>query len=120
MKSKLIFPYITDFVILTVAISLIFYSIFFMRSILYTSAYNEREITVITEPLPKELKESIRIGDAIYDNLTKERLGTVDSISIISDEESVRYEISFITSSEPRGDSLRTKDVWFRFYEVKL
>ena len=120
MKSKQLFPYTTDFVIILMILALTLSSFFAVKSILYSRRGSALRITVLTEPLPNDLEGSIRIGDTVYDNLTKKRLGEIDSILLIHSEETVRYEISFISFFEPRGDSLRTKSVWFRFSEVAV
>ena len=118
MKSKQLFPYAVDFVVILIVLTVIFTSFYAARYILYAGRNADRRITVITESLPHNLEGSIRIGDTVYDNLTKKRLGEIDSILLIHSEETVRYEISFMSFFEPRGDSLRTKSVWFRFSEV--
>jgi hypothetical protein len=120
MKSKQLFPYATDFVIILIILALTLSSFFAVKSILYSGRGSALRITVITESLPNDLEGSIKAGDTVYDNLTKKRLGEIDSIYLIRSEETVRYEISFISSFEPRGDSLRTKSVWFRFSEVEV
>lgn len=118
MKSKQLFPYITDLIIVLLILTVIILAFFIAKSILYTEKITDRRITVITETLPKELDGVIKTGDAIYDNLTKKRLGEIDYLLPFYDGCGIAYKISFISKFEPRGDSLRTKSVWFKFSEV--
>ena len=118
MKSKVLFPKIIDFLIALFILASVIFTVRFANNILYEEKSAQRSITLITEPISKEITDKIKPEDPIYDNLTKKLIGNVSYVSETDLGESVVYRISIVSDRKPRGDSLRTKTLWFRYTEV--
>ena len=81
--------------------------------LLYTEKCEEYSLSVTTEPLG-EHASLIKAGDAVYDNITKRKIGSVTDAKILPDG---RVHLLLYVHARPRGGSLRTAAVWFLYSE---
>jgi hypothetical protein len=115
-KSFLSRGVITDFLILTALFFALSYSFFAFYKLLYHGSENPGQITVITEAVPAFYEKSIRTDDAIYDPITKRKIGTVEECQSVADNgDKIRFIIKISAEHMPRGNSLRTKKLWFQY-----
>lgn len=89
--------------------------IFFMKKILYPEESYTGEIKIRTELMPSELETEIYEGQALYDTLTKRKIGTVSNFEVKRDGDKIYFLITAELTAMPRGKSLRTRDLWFYF-----
>jgi hypothetical protein len=106
-----------DFIISLLIVAATVFSVWGAKEILYGKKNEPCRITIVTEPISKEITATVKLGDPIYDNLTKKQIGTVDFVSATDLGEFFIYRISLMSANKPRGNSLRTKTLWFRYTE---
>lgn len=120
VSFKQLLSIFNDFIILMLVFSLIICAIYFAKSILFADFESGGELTIISERVPKSLSQYIFIGDEIFDTLTKRRIGSVESLEILEEGDFVRFVILTHAKYFPRGDSVRTADVWLKCESVRL
>ena len=119
-KSKLLLSIFVDFVILVFLFSVICGSIFIAKLILYPEQKAGGEMNIMTERMPSGFLNSISVGDAVFDTLTKRRVGEVTAIEAVESENEVYFLITLNAAFRPRSKALRTNKLWFYFKEVDV
>ena len=112
-NCKLSLSIVLDFLILVFIFVAAALAIFGSKAILYPTVGEEKAVRVMTEPLADEFSSRLRVGDDVFDPITKKKLGKIESLSPLSDGERVRFILSFPSSDTPRSNCLRTREVWF-------
>ena len=115
MKSKRLLSIFLDFIFMLIIILITLTIIFFMEKILYPEESYTGEIKIRTELMPSELEAEIYEGQALYDTLTKRKIGTVSNFEVKRDGDKIYFLITAELTAMPRGKSLRTRDLWFYF-----
>ena len=103
-----------DFAALTLLFAAISFSVFFARLLLFGEAQKTGDIAIITETVPLYFDEKIKVGDTVYDTLTKRRVGVIKSVSREYSQDGVSFTITADASRRPSSDTLRTRELWFK------
>ena len=114
-KSKYLFSIFVDFLIMTIIAAAISVSSFAAACFLFPDERKSGEIVLKTELMPKALSYEISEGDAIFDTVTKRKIGTVEDAELFEKDDKIYFVISLKADASPKSDSLRTKSVWFKF-----
>lgn len=114
-KSKVILSIFADFLLLSLLIAVVIGSIFVSKLVLYPEPSYEGELTVRTEKMPEEYEASLKVGDFVFDTLTKRRVGKITSVTPFHQGEEVYFLLTLDASFKPRSKSLRTRELWFYF-----
>ena len=117
MKSKL-YGKMCDFLILLSLYLLIGFSVYGVNRLLYTERFTEQELTIVTEALDIAYKDYLSTGDQIFDTLTKRCIGEISELDIIDTGTGIRFKISLTAKFMPRGEALRTANLWFRYTKL--
>jgi hypothetical protein len=116
MKNKDMRGVFSDFIILSALLFAIALACLGARWLLFGKRSSEPTvITVFTEPLGSIYDGALSVGDALYDTRTKELLGYISDIRPENTPDGTVYGLTFEAKHAPRGDSLRTADLWFRY-----
>ena len=116
MKNKDFRGVFADFIILSAVFFAAALVTLGARWLLYgKSSYEPTVITVLTEPLGSSYDGTLSVGDPIYDTLTKELLGYISEMRAEDTPDGTVYELTFEARHTPRGDSLRTAELWFGY-----
>ena len=113
--SKPLLSKFVDFVIFLLIISIVIGSVLFFKMVLYPEPTERGTLTVRTELMPKEFSESISVGDACYDTLTKRRVGKISEFEIKEQGDKIFFLLTLEADFIPRSRALRTKELWFYF-----
>ena len=114
-KSKLLLSIFIDFLFLLLLISICIGAFFALRALFSVDKKVSGEIKIRSELMPREHSLDISVGDAVYDPLTKRRVGSVSDIEIRECGDNVYFLLTLDASIMPRGSSLRTEELWFYF-----
>ena len=116
MKKQILRGIVRDFILLALLFFTVSFFIAAAKNLLYRSTSSSPvRISVITEELDTIYNGRLKIGDAIYDTLTKVQLGMIEEISVMPCANGTRYVLVFTSKCEPRGNALRTSDLWFTY-----
>ncbi len=85
------------------------------KCILFTSFESGGQMFIITEEVDKSMIDGISENDAIFDTVTKRKIGTVQMLKILEEKDKIRFLISTDAKYFPRSKSLRTKNLWFEY-----
>ncbi len=114
-KSKYLFSIFIDFLIMTIIAAAISICIFAAAYFLFPNSRKNENLVLKTELMPKSLAYSISEGDAVFDTITKRKIGNVEKLERFEKDDEIYFIISLKTNAPPKSDALRTKDVWFKF-----
>ncbi|MBR2650389.1 MAG: hypothetical protein IKD45_01895 [Clostridia bacterium] len=109
---------VLDFAITVSLIAFLLLAVWLGGKLLYPEATAEKYTVIETERMPICHSGSIACGEAVYDTVTKRRIGTVTDIREYIDGDRMYYRLTVRTSASPRSNALRTRDVWFYFKEA--
>lgn len=118
MKKKdsfLLRGIIADFLILTALFFALSYSVFAGFKLLYRDIGEGGQITVITEAVPSFYETCLHKDDAVYDPITKRKIGVIDELRLLTEGDKIRFLIKISANHMPRADSMRTKNFWFKY-----
>ena len=115
LKSKVILSIFVDFVIMVVIALVVFGSIFVVKNVLYPEKSAVSDIKIQTERMPKKFKDSLAIGDTVFDTLTKRRVGQIKDIYLFESESDVYFVLTLDAAFYPLSKALRTEKLWFYF-----
>ena len=117
-NSKQMFSIFLDFILLIFIFGTFLTSFYFGRKILFYTFSDGGELIFLTESMPGEFEKLLLEGDAIYDTITKKKIGIVLSRVALLEGDSVRFVITTNADYIPKSSSLRTAKLWFT-YEIK-
>lgn len=114
--SKRLLSNLIDFVFAITLISLLIGTLLFVKTLLYPETSDGGELTLRTELMPSEHREDLRVGDTVFDTLTKRRVGEITDLQVIEAQDNKIYFLLTLDAEfSPRGKSLRTVELWFYF-----
>ena len=112
---KFKFTILLDFMILSAMLAAVCSGIFIIKNILFDSPSSNESIRILTEDIPSEYATLAKAGAPLYDPITKRCIGSISEVYPIYNGNRVKFIIEAEVSAMPRGDSLRTRELWFRF-----
>ena len=89
----------------------------FMKAALYGSQQGGGDISLVTERMSYAHSGKLRVGDTVYDTVTKRRIGETTFVNEIKDGEKIYFELDVRADRYPRSAALRTERLWFYFKE---
>lgn len=104
-----------DFLIITLLLLCAAYLVYGANRLLYSDTEKLGKITVISEPVSDYYEGSLQISDSVYDPITKRKIGEITELEIISENGKIRFLIGLDSLRTPRGNSMRTKRLWFKY-----
>lgn len=113
-------PVITDFFLILLMFVLLFSLIFCVRFLLNYNGTARGRMTLRTELMDKSHDNKLRIGDTLYDSVTKAKIGMINELYCFESGELIYYVISVDAVQSPRSQALRTKTLWFEYEEIEL
>ena len=115
VKSKVLLSIFVDFLFIVSFLSIVIGAFFISKAILYPSGNGAVELKIQTEEVSREYIGDIRLGDSVYDTLTKREVGKVTEIEIKDRGDSIYFILTLDASFTPRSKALRTENLWFYF-----
>ena len=104
-----------DFFIILLLYLSVSLSIFFASVLLYGRPQTEAHLSVITEELDTIYRDYVRLGDSVYDTLTKRCLGEISDLEVIDTGSGIRFKFSSEVRCMPKGKALRTPTLRFDY-----
>jgi len=121
MKKRNINGQLIDVTIIAVALATVLLAVTIFGALLYKNEDLSGEMTAVSEPLDKKYYGSISVGDAMFDNVSKRCIGTVNTIDVEWCEKAeFRYILTLSIKSAPRGTAMRNASVWFEYTGISL
>ena len=118
-KRQQLFSIFIDFALLMLAFSLVIGAIFFLKFLLFSSFGGGGGIYIMTEALGEDMIDNVRVGDKIYDTVTKMQLGAVLTRSVVEYEGEYRLLLYLDAEYFPKSKHLRTPNLWFEYSIVE-
>ncbi len=109
-----------DFLFLSALFSIIVLSIFIFKNMLYPEGKSDKTIVVKTEKMPAEFEDTLKKNEAVYDTLTKRKVGEIREIKSEHDGGKISFIITIDAKFTPRSESLRTGTLWFKYYTERV
>ena len=107
-----------DFSITVLLLILLCGSFWLSERLLYPDNTEEHYTVIETEKMPLCHSGSIKCGQALFDTVTKRKVGTVTKVYEYIEKNRVYYRITLIGSVRPRSMAMRTQDIWFYFTDI--
>lgn len=117
MKTKRALDIFKDAYILLILFIVILLGFMAFRALLYPDTGGTRTLTLRVYDIPRDFRDSLSVGDVVFDSITKRRLGEISELEVLDDGGRVEFIIRVEASALPRG-ALRTKKLWFRWEEL--
>ena len=107
-----------DFFAVAVLYLSVSFSVFGINKLLYTERDTKEPVTLTTQIMDRDFRELLHVGDALYDTLTKRRVGYIEELSVFDTDEGIYFKISFTSEHPLKGDAIRSSSLWFRYTRV--
>lgn len=108
-----------DVAIIAIAIAAALLAVTLFGAMLYKNEDISGEMTAVSELLDKKYYGSVTIGDAMFDNVSKRCIGTVNRLTEEwYDGGNFRYILTLGIKSAPRGGAMRNASVWFEYTDI--
>ena len=119
-KSNLLLSIFVDFAFIVIAISLICGALFVAKTVLYPQKSFSGDLRIRTEYMALEYKGELRVGDSVFDTLTKRKVGIIKDLEVDQNSEGMRFFITLDANFKPRSKAMRTQNLWFYFAEADI
>ena len=117
MKNDL-YGKICDFLIILSLYLAVAFSVFGANKLLYAEGNYDQELSIMTETVDASYKDYLKPGDQLFDTITKRCIGQISELDIIDTGTGIRFKISLTAKFMPRGEALRSANLWFRYTEL--
>ena len=119
-KIKYLLSKFVDFGFIVILSLVIIGSFLISKALLYPDKNTGGEIRIRTELMPAEYSSELCVGDAVFDTLTKRRIGEITELEIIERENKIYFFLTLDADFIPRSKALRTPRLWFYFAREDL
>ena len=106
---------VIDFLLLTLMFLFLSSLVFFSAKILFPDSLQPTELRVVTVPLDSLYQGRLASGDILFDPITKAKIGSIKSVAEQACEGGFYATLTISAERMPRGNAMRTKDIWFEF-----
>lgn len=87
---------------------------------LYPEGKSDSILVIRTEKMPIEFRDTLQKNEAVYDTLTKRKVGEIMEIRSEDEGGKITFIITIDAKFIPKSESLRTKTIWFKYYTERF